>query len=129
MGEGTVKVDLPFGEVADRITICRIKTRRLTSPTKRSAASDWLQTLVAAWSASGLPDLDDLPEVAALEQLNGELWEVEDALRAAEVRGDFGPGFIALARSVYRLNDRRAALKTELDNRLGSPLTDVKGHI
>jgi len=124
-----VKVDLPYGEVADRITICRIKTRRLSSPAKRAAAEDWLQTLTAAWTNSGLPDLDGLVEVAALETLNGELWEVEDALRAAEARGDFGAEFIALARSVYRLNDRRAALKTQVDKRLGSPLTDVKGHI
>ncbi len=48
---------------------------------------------------------DDLAEV------NGQLWEVEDALRWCERDADFGPRFVALARSVYVLNDRRAALK------------------
>ena len=43
-------------------------------------------------------------------------------------QGDFGPHFIALARSVYRQNDRRNALKREINERLGSQLIEEKSY-
>jgi hypothetical protein len=39
------------------------------------------------------------------------LWNVENALRAIEARQEIGKHFNAAARSVYRTNDERAALK------------------
>ena len=41
-----------------------------------------------------------------LAEVNAQLWEVEDALRVCERDGEFGQRFVALARSVYALNDR-----------------------
>jgi hypothetical protein len=55
----------------------------------------------------------------ALQAVNEALWETEDALRDCESRQDFGDGFVALARSVYGLNDRRGALKRQVNDRLG----------
>jgi len=40
--------------------------------------------------------------------------------------GDFGPRFVALARSVYRANDRRAALKRQINGLVGSLLVEEK---
>jgi hypothetical protein len=54
------------------------------------------------------------------------LWDVEDELRDCERQKEFGATFVELARSVYRLNDRRAELKRELNQRLGSELTEEK---
>ncbi len=66
--------------------------------------------------------------MAELARVNEALWEVEDRLRMAEAAGSFGDAFIADARSVYRLNDRRAALKRALNLRLGSTLIEEKVH-
>ena len=58
--------------------------------------------------------------------MNAALWDVEDALRLHEARGEFGPEFVARARSVYTINDRRAALKRAINLRLGSELVEEK---
>jgi hypothetical protein len=54
--------------------------------------------------------------------------DLEEYLRRCERAGDFGPHFIALARSVYRQNDRRNALKREINERLGSQLIEEKSY-
>ena len=43
----------------------------------------------------------------ALQAINTELWDVEDALRQLEAEQRFDQVFIDLARSVYQLNDQR----------------------
>ena len=54
-------------------------------------------------------ELDRL--AAELKAVNAELWRIEDDIRAQERANTFGEIFVALARSVYRTNDRRAAIK------------------
>jgi hypothetical protein len=63
-----------------------------------------------------------------LRFVNEAIWDVEDILRRLERAGDFGPEFIASARSVYRNNDRRAALKRAINDHLGSRLIEEKYH-
>ena len=52
--------------------------------------------------------------------MNARLWDIEDAIRACERAGDFGPRFIDLARAVYVNNDERAAIKRAINERFGS---------
>jgi hypothetical protein len=52
----------------------------------------------------------------------------EDDLRDCERAGDFGVRFVELARSVYRHNDRRAALKARVNELLGSRLREEKSY-
>ena len=66
--------------------------------------------------------------VADLRRVNEELWEIEDAIRECERRQDFGPRFVELARSVYRSNDRRAALKRRVNELLGSAIVEEKSY-
>jgi hypothetical protein len=110
------------------VTILAIKVARLPRPDARANAARELAALADACRAHGLPDPETLPEFAPLGEVNAELWEVEDALRADEPAGDFGAAFIARARSVYRLNDRGAALERALNVRLGSELIEEKGY-
>jgi hypothetical protein len=58
--------------------------------------------------------------------VNQRLWGIEDAVREKEATGDFGPEFVALARSVYRENDERARLKREINQLLNSVLVEEK---
>ena len=72
-------------------------------------------------------------EVAAFESelrsVNGFLWDVEDALRAHEARRDFGAAFVELARQVYKTNDRRAALKKEINLLCNSAIVEEKSSV
>lgn len=124
----TVAIEVSPGELIDKITILEIKCERIADAGKRASAAQELAVLAGARDAAvpAEPWLDDLS--AALREVNEDLWAVEDDLRACEARGDFASGFVALARSVYRLNDRRAALKREINDRLGAGLREVKDH-
>ena len=53
---------------------------------------------------------------------------VENGKIAAEKKQDFGEKFISLARSVYKLNDKRASLKLSINKTLGSNIKEVKSH-
>lgn len=122
----SLSVQQSYGDVLDRITILQIKTARIPNPDKRAHAAREMAVLEAAWSAAGLPA--DLPERALLTEVNTALWEVEDRLREREAAQDFGPEFVAEARSVYRINDERAALKRRVNLALGSDLVEVKSY-
>jgi hypothetical protein len=71
-------------------------------------------------------ELDAL--TAQLKQVNEALWEIEDGIRDCERERDFGPKFVELARSVYHSNDRRAALKRQINELLGSKLIEEKSY-
>jgi hypothetical protein len=82
-----------------------------------------------AGQAALAPVLAQLATVMAqLVTVNGELWEIEDRIRDCERAGDFGSGFVELARAVYRTNDRRAALKAQINQLCGSQLVEEKSY-
>ena len=63
-----------------------------------------------------------------LKDVNERLWETEDAIRECERREDFGPVFIDLARSVYRLNDVRSEIKRWINTLLGARIIEEKSY-
>lgn len=123
-----MKVDTALGDIADRITILRLKVERFKDPDAISNARRELQALLIAWADEELRPLGTLPQWKDLCTVNAYLWEAEEALRACEANKDFGKAFIETARSVYKLNDRRAGLKREINVLLGSPMIEEKSY-
>lgn len=123
-----MKVEAAYGDVVDRVAILLLKERHLVEPERLLNVRVELAALRDAWRAEGLPAMGELGAWDDLCGVNAELWDVEDALRDAEREGSFGEAFVALARSVYRLNDRRAALKRRINDELGSPITEEKSY-
>jgi hypothetical protein len=121
-----MEIPVPLGDVVDKITILRIKVSRLEAPDAQRAAADELQALESRWASQGHPTV---PEFAALQAVNSDLWDIEDQLRRHEASRDFGPWFVARARGVYLLNDRRASLKRSVNERLGSDLVEQKQYV
>ena len=116
------------GELIDKITILQIKSERIADTVKLRNVRVELDTLTAARDAA-MPATDELADLTAqLKQVNEALWDIEDAIRDCEREGDFGPRFIELARSVYRSNDQRAALKRSVNELLGSNLVEEKSY-
>lgn len=116
------------GELADKISILQIKADKIGEPAKLANVRRELELLeeIAQDALPGTPEISTLR--AKLREVNLDLWAIEDDIRAFERRGDFGPGFIALARSVYVTNDQRADLKKRIDILLGSVLTEEKSY-
>ena len=79
-------------------------------------------------NSSPLADADIDHLKAELKQVNEVLWEIEDRIRDCERAQDFGPDFIALARSVYKTNDRRAAIKRQINDLAGSTIVEEKSY-
>ncbi len=120
-------VPVSVGELLDKIAILRIKSERIVDPAKLANIRRELTALDAvARAVPGGPALDAL--VADLKAVNESLWDIEDDIRAHDARGDFGPGFVRLAQAVYRTNDRRAALKREINRLTGSALVEEKSY-
>ena len=63
-----------------------------------------------------------------LKRVNETLWDIEDRIRLMEHAQTFDDEFTQLARAVYRVNDKRAAIKRELNMRLGSALVEEKSY-
>lgn len=125
---GTLTIEIAPGELIDKITILEIKTERMTDAAKLANVRVELETLAAARDAE-IAASDEMSRLTAdLKAVNEALWMIEDDIRECERAGDFGPAFVELARSVYKTNDRRAALKREINELLGSHLIEEKSY-
>lgn len=123
-----IEIPAAAGEVLDKLSILRIKLARIEDPAKQANVARELAALTTVW-ARALPDPAPVADLAdALLAVNQRLWDIEDALRAHEAVARFDAEFVALARSVYRLNDQRAALKRDVNLRLGSVLIEEKSY-
>lgn len=116
------------GEFLDKLTILEIKAERMRDEAQLANVRRELDLLRATWAASPLSARDVAAPLAELKRVNESLWEIEDRIRAKEASQRFDADFVELARSVYRTNDRRAAIKRELNLALGSDLLEEKSY-
>lgn len=116
------------GELVDKITILSIKAARITDFAKLRNVRTELTLLMEIWMASACQATDIKAEWGDLRRVNAKLWDLEDYLRDKEREGRFDDEFIAFARSVYVLNDERAALKRQINVKLGSALVEEKSY-
>jgi hypothetical protein len=122
-----VLAPISVGELIDKITILRIKTEKIRAAAAHKNVTHELARLMQIRAGLELTaDLDGLEE--QLLDVNRRLWNVEDDLRGLERLRDFGPQFVELARSVYVLNDRRAALKRKISEVTSSAIIDEKSY-
>lgn len=121
-------VEIAPGELLDKITILEIKRTRFRDLVKLSHVQAELEVLLAARQRALVEAAPLSSLIAELKGVNERLWDVEDALRQCERDSDFGPRFIALARSVYQLNDHRAQLKRRINEWCGSVLIEEKSY-
>ena len=124
----SIVAPIATGELIDKITILEIKAARLADDAKRKNVEAELKLLNEIKAAAGLDTPDMKPFADALKALNEKLWDVEDDIRDLEARGDFGEAFVALARSVYLTNDRRAQVKRDINLRYGSEIIEEKSY-
>jgi len=121
-------VPISPGELIDKITILEIKSQRMSDATKLHNVRTELSLLSDTWRASPFAATDIGAEWAALRDVNGKLWDIEDRIRDKERAGTFDSEFIELARAVYFTNDERAAIKKTINTRLGSALVEEKSY-
>jgi hypothetical protein len=124
----SIQIDVSPGELVDKITILEIKLQRLGDETARANVRREYDVLERARGSAlhGSAELDRL--TTELRGVNERLWVIEDDIRDCERARDFGSKFVELARAVYHENDRRAALKREINLLLGSAIIEEKSY-
>ena len=115
-----------IGELIDKITILEIKARKIDDAEKAQNVGRELALLQANQRDAGLDEARLAPLKGELAAVNETLWEIEDDIRRCEKAGDFGERFVALARAVYVTNDRRAAIKREINTLFNSAIVEEK---
>ncbi|HTN33708.1 MAG TPA: DUF6165 family protein [Marinobacter sp.] len=123
-----IKVPVSFGEVLDKITILEIKSERIKDEAKLKNVRLELEELSKTWDEA-VQKQDVITDLhKQLKAINEELWVIEDDIRNEEADQNFGPKFIELARAVYVTNDKRAAIKKEVNLALGSRFVEEKSY-
>ena len=123
-----LRIAVAPGEVIDKITILEIKSERITDATKLRNINHELDVLSRELSAA-VSESDQLNALKAdLKSVNEQLWVIEDDIRDCERSKNFGPKFIELARAVYITNDKRAALKRQINELLNSNIFEEKSY-
>ena len=116
---------ISLGELIDKITILQIKTHHLQGTALENVKKELkaLETTLNNLQLNVDPTL-----IKCLKEVNQVLWQIEDDIRDHERQERFGESFIHLARSVYQQNDRRAAIKKEINTTYDSALVEEKSY-
>ena len=123
-----VTAEVSPGEAADKRTILAIKQDRIANPAMLAHVDREAAMLDAALAPLLAAEPALTSHMADLRAVNERLWAIEDSIREHEHRGDFGPGFIALARAVYLTNDHRAELKRRINLLFRSDIAEQKSY-
>ena len=116
------------GELIDKITILEIKLKNIVDPVKNRNVSIELEALSKCFEENIIQS-NEIEELKTnLKQVNSALWNIEDDIRQCEQADEFGEKFVELARSVYKQNDKGAALKKEINILLGSSIIEEKSY-
>ncbi len=123
-----IKVPISPGELLDKLTILRIKSKRMSDEKKLANVRLELQELEQTWAGSPYSKINIAVDIDALQAVNEKLWVIEDDIRDKERAQAFDAEFIRLARAVYVENDERAAIKRRINIALGSTLVEEKSY-
>ena len=119
---------ISWGELIDKITILEIKADRLSFAAALANVRKELALLTEIVAREVL-QRDDVKQLKTrLREINEKLWRIEDDIRQKEASQAFDLEFIALARSVYIVNDERSRVKRALNDLLNSGLIEEKSY-
>lgn len=125
-----IQAPISLGELIDKITILEIKAVHISDESKLKNVTHELTVLNekvdTLLDAAGQAKLQPLKQ--ALKDINQELWVIEDDIRDCERAKEFSDKFIQLARAVYFTNDKRAAVKKDINLAFGSELIEEKSY-
>ena len=125
MKSQNILAPIALGELIDKITILQIKVQHLDGVPLENVKKE-LNALEITLRNTQLNVDPKLFE--CLKNVNQDLWRIEDAIRDHERKNNFGEDFINLARSVYKKNDLRAAIKKEINTLYGSSFIEEKSY-
>ena len=121
-----ILVEVSVGELLDKISILEIKSEKIKDPEKLNFINDEYKILKNQLNTN-VKNYNEIESLYnSLKEVNSKLWVIEDDKRLCEKNSDFGNKFIRLSRDVHFLNDERAKLKLEINNKTDSKIKEIK---
>ena len=121
-----ILVEVSVGELLDKISILEIKSEKIKDPEKLKYIKDEYKILKDQLNTN-IKNYNEIESLYnSLKEINSKLWVIEDDKRLCENNSEFGEKFIKLSRDVHFLNDDRARLKLEINNKTGSKIKEIK---
>ena len=118
-----LKIPVSLGELVDKITILKIKLKFLSGQKKANVKNEY-DLLNNELRNSSIIIREDL--IADLQMTNQKIWELEDKIRVKELNNDFKEDFVELARTIYKLNDKRYEIKNKINKKYNSIIFEEK---
>ena len=121
-----IQSEISAGELLDKISILEIKLSKINNKNSLLEINKEYKVLKSA-KKTIIVTSDKIEHLfKEIKKTNLDLWNIEDKIRICEKNKDFGQEFIKLARSVYINNDKRAKIKSEINNETGSNIKEIK---
>ncbi len=126
-------IEISNGELIDKLTILEIKLEKVSE--KKQFHKKKTTNILNEWKILNekvnlLFSIHSSQELfkaqSDLQEINKQLWWVEDSIRENEKKEIFDKEFVELARSVYKLNDKRFKLKNKINKLTQSELREEK---
>ena len=125
-----MQVEISIGELFDKLTILEIKMEKIKDNSKlENIRKEW--NILNDKSMSILSIFADqtlFKKIYKLEEINRQLWDIEDWIRECEKQKRFDKEFVELARSVYKLNDKRSKIKRDINLITKSNIIEEKSY-
>ena len=122
-----INTPVSLGELVDKISILHIKNLNIKDSEKIKLVKEEL-SLLSKTLDDHINRNDIQSHLDSLIAINTKLWVIEDDIRDCERNKIFDQKFIELARSVYFTNDKRSAVKLEINKKFGSKIIEVKSY-
>lgn len=114
-----INIPVSVGELLDKITILQIK--------EKNTDNYYIELELGYLTQVALQqDVYNEAFLELLKEVNQTLWDIEDKIRLKEKENSFDDEFIELARSVYITNDKRAKIKSDINDYYNSSLKEIK---
>ena len=122
-----IKVEISPADFLDRLSILNIKLKNFENPEKKAAVRKAKTSLfvgnIDQFNAMN-NDTYVRKQYIALQEVNKEIWELEDIVRSDSAR----LGDLKVYRQITDLNDKRHRIKSKIDSHLGSSIGEEKGY-
>ena len=118
-----ILAEISVGELLDKLTILEIKLEKISDKESLKIIEKEYQIL------NKMDGVDKNQYKALFDELkstNRKLWDIENEKRLCEKNSDFGEKFIQVSRDVHFMNDKRAEIKSKINQLSGSNIREVK---
>ena len=118
------KVSCSFGEIIDKITILKIKSKKITD---KSALKNVNLELEILQKENPLAEVND-ELFDKLQKINQKLWILEDIIREKSKSNIFDSSYIKISESIHKTNDERCEVKKLINIKYNSEIIEEKSY-